>query len=320
MNKLTISTAIATYNGAEFLPRQLDSILAQDRPVDEIVVCDDNSKDNTWEVLQEYQAKYPEIFRIFRNEKNLGVSGNFEKALSLCSGDIIFIADQDDFWQKDKTEKMAQPFEKRQILGVYSDSLITDNELNSQNCTHLQLRGFAPEQLPNLPQLPQFARRVPPAAHDMAIRRSALKFLIPFPKLKNVHDSFIGLSIAALNGWAVIPETLTMFCQHGKNLSNSGQISSLAGQFRAAKKSAADDTFNWNAKLYAFVLRRLDNKLDDDAEAILKERLHHSHIRSQMGKVNYLYRVLLIAGEIFSGRYFRFARGIKSIIQDLFLR
>ena len=81
MSKLTISTAIATYNGAEFLPRQLDSILTQNLPVDEIVVCDDNSTDNTWELLQEYQAKYPEIFRIFRNEKNLGVSGNFEKAV-----------------------------------------------------------------------------------------------------------------------------------------------------------------------------------------------------------------------------------------------
>ncbi len=320
MNKLTISTAIATCNGAEFLPRQLDSILEQSRMVDEIVVCDDNSTDGTLEILQSYQQKYPELFKIFSNEKNLGCSGNFEKALSLCSGDIIFIADQDDVWSKDKVEKMVQPFANRQILGVYSDSLITDNELNSQNRTHLQLRGFVPEKLPLLPQLPQFARRVPPAAHDMAIRRSTLKFLIPFPKLKNVHDSFIGLSIAALDGWAVTPETLTLFRQHGKNLSNSGQISTLAGQFKAAKRSAADDTFNWNAKLYSFTLRRLDNKLDDDAEAILKERLHHSHIRSQIGKVNYLHRMMLIAGEIFSGRYFRFARGVKSIIQDLFLR
>ena len=320
MNKLTISTAIATYNGAEFLPRQLDSILEQSRRVDEIVVCDDNSTDGTLKILQSYQQKFPELFKIFRNEKNLGCSGNFEKALSLCSGDIIFIADQDDVWRKDKVEKMVQPFENRQILGVYSDSLITDNKLNSQNCTHLQLRGFVPEKLPNLPQLQQFARRVPPAAHDMAIRQTTLKFLIPFPKLKNVHDSFIGLSIAALDGWAVIPETLTLFRQHEKNLSKSGQISTLAGQLRAAKRSAAEDTFNWNAKLYSFTLRRLDNKLDDDAEAILKERQHHSHIRSQIGKVNFLNRLLLIAGEIVSGRYFRFARGVKSIIQDMFLR
>ena len=320
MSELTISTAIATYNGAEFLPRQLDSILEQNRKVDEIVVCDDNSTDGTWELLQEYQAKYPKIFRIFRNEKNLGVAENFEKALSLCSGEIIFIADQDDFWQKNKTEKMVSPFKNRKIIGVYSDSLITDNELNSQNCTHLQLRGFVPEKLPFLPQLRQFVRRVPPAAHDMAIRRNSLKFLIPFPKLKNVHDSFIGLSIAAQDGWAVIPEPLTLFRQHASNASNSGRKRSLAGQFSAAKKSIADDTFLWNAKLHSFVLARLRGSFDDDVETLFKERVRHSENRSKMGKVNFFYRLWLITEELFSGRYFTFARGIKSVIQDLFLR
>ena len=320
MSRLTISAAIATFNGAEFLPRQLDSILEQECKVDEIVVCDDNSTDNTWEILQEYQTKYPGIFRIFRNEKNLGVSGNFEKALSLCSGDIIFIADQDDFWQKDKTEKMLRPFSDSRILGVYSDSLITDRNLNPLGQTHLQLRGFVPEKLPHLPQLPQFARRVPPAAHDMAIRRNILKYLLPFPKLKNVHDTFIGLTIAAFNGWAVIPECLTLFRQHGKNASNSGKKSSLAGQFKAAKQSAADDTFNWNAKVYAFLLRRTAGKTDDHVENILKERLIHSQIRSKMGKVNIFHRLFLVATELFSGRYFRFARGVKSVIQDIFLR
>ena len=259
----TISVAIAAYNGEEFISAQLDSISAQTVKVTEIVICDDNSTDKTWDIVQSYREKYPELFKIFRNDKNSGCSGNFEKALSHCTGDIIFLADQDDVWQKNKVEKMLQPFTDPGILGVYSDSLIVDRNLESLNCTHLQLRGYSPARLGAMPQVETFARRVPPAAHDMAIRRTVLKQLLPFPKLKNVHDSFIGLVIAAQYGWAVIPETLTLFRQHGNNASNSGQKQTLAGMFRTAKKSIADDTFLWNAKLHSFTLARLKAQLDD---------------------------------------------------------
>ncbi len=320
MKKFTISVAIASYNGAEYLAAQLDSILNQTVKVTEIVICDDNSTDNTWDILQSYREKYPELFKIIRNEKKLGCSGNFEKALSLCSGEIIFLADQDDVWQENKVEKMLQPFTDPKINGVYSDSLVVNCQLESLNCTHLQLRGYSPARLKQMPQIETFARRVPPAAHDMAIRRKTLKYLLPFPKLKNVHDSFIGLIIAAQNGWYLIPETLTLFRQHENNLSNSGQKQTLAGMFRTAKKSIADDTFLWNAKLHSFVLARLKGHLDDEVETLLKERVRHSENRSKMSKVNLFYRLWLVIEELFSFRYFRFARGIKSVIQDLLLR
>lgn len=316
----TISVAIAAYNGEEFISAQLDSILNQTVEVTEIVICDDNSTDKTWDIVQSYREKYPELFKIFRNDKNSGCSGNFEKALFCCSGDIIFLADQDDVWQKNKVEKMLQPFTDPGILGVYSDSLIVDRNLESLNCTHLQLRGYSPARLGAMPQVEIFARRVPPAAHDMAIRRKTLKYLLPFPRLKNVHDSFIGVAIAAQYGWAVIPETLTLFRQHGNNASNSGQKQTLAGMFRTAKKSIADDTFLWNAKLYSFTLARLKAQLDDKVEMLLKERVLHSENRSKMGKVNFFYRLWLIIEELFSFRYFRFARGLKSVIQDIFLQ
>ena len=316
----TISVAIAAYNGEEFISAQLDSILNQTVEVTEIVICDDNSTDKTWDIVQSYREKYPELFKIFRNDKNSGCSGNFEKALFCCSGDIIFLADQDDVWQENKVEKMLQPFTDPKINGVYSDSLIVDRNLESLNCTHLQLRGYSPARLKQMPQIETFARRVPPAAHDMAIRRIALRQLLPFPKLKNVHDSFIGLIIAAQNGWYLIPETLTLFRQHENNLSNSGQKQTLAGMLLSAKKSIADDTFLWNAKLHSFVLARLKGHLDDEVETLLKERVRHSENRSKMGKVNFFYRLWLVIEELFSFRYFRFARGLKSVIQDIFLQ
>ena len=321
MKKMPVSVAIATFNGAEFLAEQLDSIIGQSVPVTEIVVCDDNSTDNTLKILEEYRKRYPEIFKIFRNELNLGCAGNFERALMLCSGDIIFLADQDDVWLPDKVEKMVAPFANKKVLGVYSDSRIVDHALiPCGKETHLQLRGYKIKKLLSLPQAEVFTRRVPPAAHDMAIRRSALKLLIPFPKLKNVHDTFIGVVIAAMNGWAVVPEPLTLFRQHASNASNSGKKAGIAAQFAAAKKSITDNTFLWNAQLYAFVKARLAQQLDDETEKLIHDRIAHSKARSQMGKVKFFRRLRLIAVEILTLRYFNFARGLKSIFQDLFLR
>lgn len=116
-----ISTAMAVYNGAPYLREQLDSILAQTRPVDEIVAVDDGSKDDSWQILQEYAAKYPQ-FRLYKNEHNLGYKRNFQKALSLCHGDITFLCDQDDKWKPEKVEVMVHILETNSNISVLASS------------------------------------------------------------------------------------------------------------------------------------------------------------------------------------------------------
>ena len=98
-NKL-VSIAMATYNGEKYLKEQLDSIYAQTYKDIEVIVCDDCSSDKTVEILDEYKEKYG--LKYYINEKNLGFKKNFEKAISLCSGDFIALADQDDIWIENK--------------------------------------------------------------------------------------------------------------------------------------------------------------------------------------------------------------------------
>ena len=88
------SVALCTFNGEKFLQEQLSSILSQSVSVNEIVVCDDGSTDQTFEILKNYQGKFPKLFRIYRNQKNLGYVLNFEKAMSLCTGEIIFLCEK----------------------------------------------------------------------------------------------------------------------------------------------------------------------------------------------------------------------------------
>ncbi len=90
-----VSVGCAVYNGAETLRRALDSVVGQDYPNLEIIICDDGSTDGSRALCLEYAARYSNI-RYFENEKNLGVVGNFNKLFGLATGKYFFWADQDD--------------------------------------------------------------------------------------------------------------------------------------------------------------------------------------------------------------------------------
>lgn len=125
---MKLSVALCTYNGSLFIETQINSILNQSVPIDEIIVCDDNSNDTTIQILKEIQKKNPSIV-IVKNEINLKSTKNFEKAITLCTGDFIFLADQDDIWNTQKVEKILEIFEKNKTAeGVFSNAnLINDN-------------------------------------------------------------------------------------------------------------------------------------------------------------------------------------------------
>ena len=101
-----VSIAMATYNGGRFLREQLDSLYSQSYQPYEIVVCDDNSKDETQTILEEYHQK--KGLRYYINDNNLGPTGNFYKAISLCEGDYVMISDQDDVWHPNKVEESLE--------------------------------------------------------------------------------------------------------------------------------------------------------------------------------------------------------------------
>src|SRR4029079_17285220 len=93
-------------NGARFLPEQLRSIAAQTRPPDELIVCDDRSTDETAQVIEAFAATAPFPVRLVRNEERLGSTRNFERAVSLCDGSLIALADQDDSWHPEKLARL----------------------------------------------------------------------------------------------------------------------------------------------------------------------------------------------------------------------
>lgn len=110
-----ISVVMATYNGAQYIVEQLDSIRCQTICSDEVIICDDCSSDNTVEIISRYIERYclSESWKIYCNEKNMGYASNFHQAVNLSNGDLIFFADQDDLWLPNKIKIMRDIMEKK---------------------------------------------------------------------------------------------------------------------------------------------------------------------------------------------------------------
>jgi glycosyltransferase involved in cell wall biosynthesis len=114
----TVSIALCTYNGERFLDAQLTSLAQQSHRPDEIVICDDDSSDGTLGIIQTFANTAPFKVRVFRNPRNLGYVKNFEKAVSLCQGDMIFMCDQDDVWHPEKIEICLGALDAEQTVGL----------------------------------------------------------------------------------------------------------------------------------------------------------------------------------------------------------
>ena len=217
---MKISVALCTYNGSQYLTRQLDSILTQLNYIpDEIIICDDKSSDTTLAILNDYTILYPGIFKVYVNEINLGSTKNFEKAISLCSGDYIFLSDQDDIWKSDKVTKTIHHFENNPNLeGVFSNAdLIDENDVIINNKTLWDCVSFFENELEkpiDILSLIATNGNIATGA-TMCITKFAIDGIIPFLKNSgNLHDEIIAKKIAFSNKLGYISENLISYRIH----------------------------------------------------------------------------------------------------------
>lgn len=127
-----ISIAMTTYNGEKFIEKQLESILSQTMLPHEIIICDDCSTDKTVEIIKKVINGNDSGIKIklVENQENLGYVKNFHKAISMTKGKYIFLADQDDIWNKEKIEIMINMMKKTDAVAMCSDFVLIDQNDN----------------------------------------------------------------------------------------------------------------------------------------------------------------------------------------------
>ena len=215
-----ISIAICTYNGGAYLASQLKSILTQTRPVDEVILCDDGSSDDTVEVARRVLEGSGTSYAIHRNVPGLGVAKNFERAIRLCRGDIVFTSDQDDIWKPNKVAAMMDVFEREpSCVLVFSDAdvtaadgvTVTGKLWDSIRFSPPRRNAFAAGDY----QLLMSGNVVTGAC--MALRRNFALACMPFPG-GLLHDDWLALCAAYQDGLYPVAQQLICYRQHGGNV------------------------------------------------------------------------------------------------------
>ncbi len=115
-----ISICMATYNGEKYIKEQLDCIYKQTVQPDEVIICDDGSRDGTVKQIQAFIEEYDlqDKWKLICNPVQKGYPGNFYYCMSLAQGDIVFLADQDDVWSLQKLEKMTAIMEREAEMQI----------------------------------------------------------------------------------------------------------------------------------------------------------------------------------------------------------
>lgn len=321
MTEPLVSVALCTFNGAAYLEPQLASILDQARPVDEIVICDDGSVDATRELIARIASGTSVRIVFETNPSKLGVTRNFEKAISLTRGDIVFLSDQDDVWYPTKVRDMLHEFELRPELQLlHTNARLVDSNGLSMGASlfdALELSAHERECVHVGHAFDALLRRNLVTGATAAFRRSLFELARPLPP-EWLHDEWLALIAAAVGGVDFLEYPLIDYRQHGNNQVGMRPLNWAEKLHRVL--SARGDYHRRLERRAQILLARLDSLADrvpEQRAEQVREKLVHAHVRGQLPAPR-MARIPIVLRELGTGRYQRCSTGWRSVVRDLF--
>ena len=314
MSDSTIGVALCTYNGAAYLRAQLDSIAAQTRIPDQMVILNDRSADGTVQIAREFARQAPFPVEVTVNERNLGYAANFERAVRCSEGDLIALSDQDDVWHAGKLEKIAAVFARSPQVGlVFSDAEVVD--------ANLAPLGFGVWEAVRFSQAKQAEVRRG-RAFEVLLRgnvvtgatmvfRARYRDLV-LPVEAGLHDAWIALLISAVAEVEMIPEPLVHYRQHGRNqigAENRSRLQRLSG----ARRMPPQDL----QRLQRAAHRLLEGgQISPQRASLLQGTIEHFANRIALPESR-MRRLKPILRDLWTGSYRRFSGTSKSALHDV---
>ena len=246
--KNRIRILLAAYQGAAFLPAQLDSLLLQTYPDLEIVVSDDGSTDGSAEILGEYAAAHPEKIRYYRSGRRFGSSQAHFLHLLRRFGDAPYLmfCDQDDVWHRDKAARTlealrAQCPDPSVPALIHTDLRVVDRDLRQISPSFLHLSGLDGEAL----SLPRLLTQNVVTGCTVLINRALSELFRAAPEPENIlmHDWYLALLAAACGKIFFLDEATMDYRQHGANVVGAKNVRSPGYVFRKLLQSGARKAF-----------------------------------------------------------------------------
>lgn len=322
---LSISVALATYQGEAFIREQLESICRQTRLPSQIVVSDDCSEDATLEIVHEvlspqWCAQNGVRLHVIVQETNQGPGPNFQRAIRACTGEVIALADQDDVWRNDKLEVLVGTLERNPAaLLVHSDARLVDTAGVDLPMTLFEGLGVSAAELDALTSgwsLPAIAKRNLVTGATAVFRRELGEVAFSRPTIE-LHDGRLAIVASLMDGVLCVREELIGYRQHGGN-QIGGTPMGVTDRFVAVCKSWRDLTARLGAlnAEHLEVLELLGERVPQRNRALMRARIAHNEWRSGLPSSR-VFRVWPVLGGLLRGRYSRAGRVPHDVIRDL---
>lgn len=318
--KFDATICLCTCNGGDYIEELLASLSAQTTLPDQLAVFDDASSDDTCERVENFANSAPFQVVLRRNAARMGVRRNFEQAIQYCSGDLIFLCDQDDVWQADKLARYVESF-RRGAAWVCGDASVVDQNLKSLRYTLWDRVGFSKAERRQSRTLGLHAallKRYVVAGATLAFRTEHRVAVLPIPETW-LYDAWLAAVLAGVGPGAMIEEPVQLYRQHDGNAIGAKKKSWLT-QFHDGR--AADRKIYYQQEIARWVdlERRLATvKASPDYVAEVGKKLDHLWYRAALPE-NRLVRLPKVVSEVLRGGYARYARNWGSIALDLLIR
>lgn len=241
------SVAVATNNGEKYIAKQIQSILDQSFPVYEIVISDDGSRDRTIDIIKSLDCKGIHI-NVVSNKGRHGCCGNFENAIRRCSGDYIFLADQDDIWLPNKVE-MFNDFLNRNPSAqcIASDGILIgpdDRQIEGEFCPLFRYVSGPSYKVSQEKYLTYIVQTYLVQGMALCVSKDLLDLMVPFPKTFAAHDKWIVFCALCKDSFYLINEKLVKYRIHDSNTCGHSNVAGKSLKQTIAKVNRYRK--NWN--------------------------------------------------------------------------
>lgn len=210
---------MTTYNGERFLPEMLESLRNQTRKIDELLVFDDGSTDNTVNYIKEYIKKYElKGWTVKQNKENLGWEKNFVQGLNKASGDVIFPCDQDDIWHTNKIEMMTKAFENNSDIWLLVSGYHAFSEYGGKMAVQQPVRTEDRNLVSRVVFDEKYYQILRPGC-TMAFRKEMLPLFMENWKPGTPHDAVLWTIASLLRKLYLYNDTFIEYRRHDNNAS-----------------------------------------------------------------------------------------------------
>lgn len=317
---MRISVALCTYNGASYLSEQLYSIAQQNRLPDELIICDDVSTDNTLHIVETFSKTASFTVRFYQNAHNLGSTKNFEQAIRFCEGDIIVLADQDDYWYSNKLKVIENIFTDHPDTGlVFSNADVVNAERQSLGYTLWESVRLSKQQksIARGEEFSTLMKRPIVTGATMAFRETLRDMVLPISE-EWIHDAWISLLISIVATIIPVEQPLMQYRRHANNQIGAESVN-LLDRLQIAL-STNPVIYKKRHKQFQALRAHVVQHLPENTSILneITEKAMHSYVRGTMPD-NRLKRIPAILKELRTGRYRQFSGSQLNAIRDFLL-